>query len=117
VILAYGTNDILIAEAEPIEVADAYTRLQRRARGGGVDVFVALTPPVQPANGEINGKIVELNELLAERFRSSRLIDFWSGMQPADYLDNVHLGASGHAKRATAAVNALAAAAGSAEAP
>jgi hypothetical protein len=98
-------------------VADAYARLQRRARGGGVDVFVALTPPVQPAHADANGQIVALNELLATRFRSSRLIDFWSGMELEDYVDSVHLGASGHAKRAAAAWKVLSAAAGTAEAP
>jgi lysophospholipase L1-like esterase len=117
VILAYGTNDIVFAHAAPKDVAHAYARLRHRARAYGIDVFVALTPPVQPPVRDVNPQIVELNALLAELFPSSRIIDFWSGMSPEDYEDGVHFRESGHAKRARAAWEALSAAAGPAEAP
>jgi alpha-tubulin suppressor-like RCC1 family protein len=117
VILAYGTNDLVFARASPEEVGQAYARLRRRARAAGVDVFAALTPPVQPSAREINAEIVELNELVAQLFPESRIIDFWSDMSPEDYVDAVHLGESGHAKRALAAREALSAAAGPAEEP
>jgi alpha-tubulin suppressor-like RCC1 family protein/lysophospholipase L1-like esterase len=117
VILAYGTNDLLFAGAAPKDVGHAYSRLRQRARAAGVDVFAALTPPVQPSAQDINPQILELNELLAELFPGSRIIDFWSDMSPEDYVDAVHLGESGHAKRARAAWDALSAAAGPAEAP
>jgi alpha-tubulin suppressor-like RCC1 family protein len=117
VILAYGTNDLLSAGAAPRDVGSAYVRLRQRARAAGVDVFAALTPPVQPSARDVNSRILELNGLLAELFPSARIIDFWSDMSPEDYVDDVHLGASGQAKRARAAWRALSAAAGSAEAP
>jgi len=117
VILAYGTNDLLISGAQPKDVAYAYARLRQRARAAGVDVFVALTPPVRPPVRDVNPEIVELNALLAELFRGSRTIDFWSGMSPEDFVDGLHFGESGHAKRALAARNVLSAAAGPAEAP
>jgi lysophospholipase L1-like esterase len=117
VILAYGTNDLLFAGAAPKDVSYAYARLLERARAAGVEVFAALTPPVQPSAKDINPQILELNELLAELFPSARIIDFWSDMTPEDYVDAVHLGESGQAKRARAARDALSAAAGPAEAP
>jgi alpha-tubulin suppressor-like RCC1 family protein len=117
VILAYGTNDLLFAGAAPKDVARAYSRLRDRAHAAGVDVFAALTPPVQPPARDINPEIAELNGLLAELFPSSRIIDFWSDMTPEDYRDAVHLGESGQDKRARAARVALFAAAAPAEAP
>jgi len=117
VILAYGTNDLLSAGAKPEDVGRAYSRLRERAHAAGVDVFAALTPPVQPPARDINPEIAELNELLAELFPSSRIIDFWSDMSPEDYVDAVHLGDSGQAKRARAARDALLSAAGPPEAP
>jgi len=116
-ILAYGTNDLVFAGASPEDVVRAYARLRRRARAAGADVFAALTPPVQPSARAINSEIAELNELLAELFPSARIIDFWSDMLPEDYVDALHLGESGNAKRARAARDALSAAAGAAEAP
>jgi lysophospholipase L1-like esterase len=117
VILAYGTNDLVSAEAEPMDVVRAYAWLRQRARAAGVDVFIALTPPVQPPESDLNGEVVALNERLAELFPGSRIVDFWSRMTPEDYADSVHLAPSGHAKRALAAWKALSAAAGAAEAP
>lgn len=116
VILAYGTNDLLTGGATPKDVGFAYSQLRQRARAAGVDAFVALTPPVQPSAQDINSQILELNELLAELFPPTRIIDFWSDMSPEDYVDDVHLGASGQDKRARAAWSALSAA-GPAEAP
>jgi lysophospholipase L1-like esterase len=117
VILAYGTNDLLIARSPPEEVALAYGRLRQRARSAGVDVFVALTPPVEPPIRDVNPEVRELNSMIAKLFPASRIIDFWSGMAPEDYTDGLHLDASGHAKRALAAWRVLSAAAAPAEAP
>jgi lysophospholipase L1-like esterase len=117
VILAYGTNDLLIARSPPEEVALAYERLRRRARTAGVEVFVALTPPVQPPIRDINADVGELNAVIAKLFPASRIIDFWSGMSPEDFTDGVHFEASGHAKRALAAWKVLSAAADPSEAP
>jgi alpha-tubulin suppressor-like RCC1 family protein len=109
VVLAYGTNDLAMVKASPVEVADAYSRLRQRARAAGADVFVALTPPIQPAPGGINVKVVELNQILRDRFPPDRVIDFWSRMVPADFADQVHLVDSGQEKRAHAAWEALSA--------
>jgi alpha-tubulin suppressor-like RCC1 family protein len=117
VILAYGTNDLLRAGAAPKDVGEAYARLRARARAAGVDVFAALVPPVRPLIPDINPQILELNELLAELFPAERIVDFWSDMTPEDYADGLHLDASGQAKRARAAADALSAAAGPAGAP
>jgi|GEM_PF-1008789 len=111
VILAYGTNDLSMVKASPEEIANAYSRLRQRARAAGVDVFVALTPPIQPASDLINRSVAELNALLRSRFPSDRVIDFWSGMRPEDFADSVHLVASGQEKRARAAWESLSAAA------
>jgi alpha-tubulin suppressor-like RCC1 family protein len=116
VILAYGTNDLVFAGASPEDVARAYARLRERARAAGIDAFAALTPPVQPPERAVNSAIAELNGLLAEVFPDSRIVDFWSDMSPEDYVDALHLGESGQAKRARAARDALVAA-GPAEAP
>ena len=107
VVFAYGTNDLLMAKASPVEVANAYSRLRQRARVAGVDVFVALTPPTQPMPGGINDKVAELNTILRSRFPSDRVIDFWSELLPEDYADSVHLVDSGQEKRARAAWEAL----------
>jgi alpha-tubulin suppressor-like RCC1 family protein len=107
VVFAYGTNDLLRAKASPVEVANAYSRLRQRARVVGVDVFVALTPPIQPMPGGINDKVAELNTILRSRFPSDRIIDFWSEMLPEDYADSVHLIDSGQEKRARAAWETL----------
>jgi len=103
VVLAYGTNDLSMVKASPVEIADAYSRLRQLARAAGADVFVALTPPIQPAQGGINAQVVEINELLRDRFPSDRVIDFWSGMTRRDFADSVHLVGSGQEKRARAA--------------
>ncbi|MBW2667341.1 MAG: hypothetical protein JRE13_13705 [Deltaproteobacteria bacterium] len=111
VVFAYGTNDMAMVKASPVEVANAYSRLRQRARGAGVDVFIALTPPIQPAPGGINDQVAELNTMLRNRFPSDRVIDFWSGMMPEDFADSVHLVDSGQEKRARAAWEVISAAA------
>jgi len=94
-----------------VEVANAYSRLRQRARVAGVDVFVALTPPIQPMPGGINDKVAELNTMLRSRFPSDRVIDFWSGVADPDGRippeldsgDGVHLNDDAHAILADAA--------------
>jgi hypothetical protein len=100
-----------MAKASPVEVANAYSRLRQRARAAGADVFVALTPPIQPAPDGINDEVVELNTMIRSRFPADRVIDFWSGMMPDDFADSVHLVDSGQQKRARAAWGVLSAAA------
>jgi alpha-tubulin suppressor-like RCC1 family protein len=115
VILAYGTNDLVRVRAAPAEVAAAQARLRARAHAADVDVFVALTPPTR--NGAEAAEIAELNDLLAQQLPASRIIDFASGFDDADFFDEVHFGERGHDKRARAAWAALSAAAGPVEAP
>jgi alpha-tubulin suppressor-like RCC1 family protein/lysophospholipase L1-like esterase len=110
VVFAYGTNDLAMAKAKPLEIANAYSRLRQRARIAGVDVFVALTPPIQTPGG-INLAVDEINRLLRSRFPADRVIDFWSGILPEDFADSVHLTDSGQEKRARAAWETLSAAA------
>jgi alpha-tubulin suppressor-like RCC1 family protein/lysophospholipase L1-like esterase len=107
VILAYGTNDLLFAKASPVEVANAISRLRQRAHGHGLDVFVALVPPIQPGAGGGLADVAALNAILRERFPASRVVDFHTGMDPADFQDGVHLGPGGQRKRAEAAWEAL----------
>lgn len=111
VVFAYGTNDLLIAKAEPVDVANAVSQLRQRARAAGVEVFVALTPPTLPLASVFNERIDALNGMLRSRFPADRVIDFWTGMTPDDFADNVHFNDSGQRKRARAAWEVLSAAA------
>ena len=107
VLLAYGTNDLL-AGVEVGEIVRAYELHEQRALEDGVEVFVALTPPLRAPQSRLAGRVEALNEALRAAFRPDRIVDFFSGIEPGDFLDDLHLGDSGQAKRARAAAEALA---------
>jgi lysophospholipase L1-like esterase len=111
VIAAYGTNDLLIAHASPDEVILAYRRFRERSRAAGVDFFVASTPPTRNPAHSAAAAIEDLNRRIAEAFDSSEIVDFSTDLEPDDYVDELHLGDSGQAKRARAAWKVLRAAA------
>lgn len=106
VILAYGTNDVL-ADVAAEEIVAAYRQLAQRAREAGVAPFIALTPPLQPASGAENTRILVLNRALREAFEPARVIDFHAGFDPAHFSDRLHLNESGQARRARLAADAL----------
>jgi lysophospholipase L1-like esterase len=114
VILAYGSNDVRLRGVTPTQVGHAYAQLWQRGHEAGIDVFVALTPPTHNGKHQVDAAIVELNEKLRQIFPEDRVIDFWSGFAPGDFFDEVHLGESGHARRAQLAWDVLRAAAGDA---
>jgi lysophospholipase L1-like esterase len=106
-ILAFGTND-LRQGATPQAVVDAYAKAKFRIEATGARCLIALTPPThppQPAAG--NDAIRDLNTRLQAAFPGD-IVDFWSGMTPADYKeDGLHVNVAGHAKRAASARDAL----------
>ena len=77
----------------------------------GLQSFFALVPPIYPPAVPIAGEtfdpneaIVALNARLQQAFPSPGPIDFYSGMQPADYRpDGLHLADAGQRKRMQAA--------------
>jgi len=111
VIAAYGTNDLVIADASPEEIVLAYQGFRTRAHAAGVDFFVALTPPARTDAYEKNASVEALNEGIAEAFDPTEVIDFRTDVQPEDFVDELHLGDSGQVKRARAARKVLEAAA------
>jgi alpha-tubulin suppressor-like RCC1 family protein len=112
VIAAFGTND-LREGLPPAQVAGAYWALRQRTAEHGVAFFAALTPPILTPEGDEDPRseaVRVLNEALADLFPAERRIDFASGYAPRDYVDGVHLAASGQERRARAALAALQAA-------
>ena len=125
VILAFGTNDLLLgfAVADGLgvsmdgslldRVVDNYLSLRKVARDAGRRTFVASTPPLatqnRPFYEPVNPLVAELNRRLREAFSPAELIDFDSTMDEAtDYRDAYHLNVVGQAKRAVAACKTLA---------
>ena len=108
-LIAYGTNDYLLGVADaPSDVVEAYRNRVATAREAGVLSFVALAPPLNPADDPGNEWLEELNALLLEEFPGA--IDFWSPMEPHEYLDRAHMNELGHADRAAEALATLTAA-------
>jgi lysophospholipase L1-like esterase len=112
VVMAYGTNDLLIARASPEEVVAAYRSFRTRAHAAGVDFFVALASPLLRELDSSGTGVEILNAEIAKAFHEKEIIDFFSDMQPDDYEDEIHLRDSGQAKRAAAAWKVLKAASG-----
>jgi lysophospholipase L1-like esterase len=123
VVLAFGTNDILPESgSDPSQIVDDYNRVWRRARANDVLALVATTPPVlrHARSGEHRRSLAAIemtNEGLRETFAPRHVVDFHVGVAPDDFLDDLHLGASGMEKRAEAARRALLALAESAPMP
>lgn len=110
VILAYGTND-LTAYGFPVRsVFKAIKRIRRQFRRRGVDVFVATVPPIFARDGTPSSAdtvIRELNDRIRLAFPGS-YVEFYDGMTyPDDYSDTMHMNASGHARRAAAALQRI----------
>lgn len=106
VIFAFGTNDLL-ADVSSAEIVAAYRSHALLTYEAGALPFVALAPPVQPASHPLNARVGELNGALRVAFEPEQLIDFWSGFGALDFTDALHLGDSGHERRAQAAAAVL----------
>jgi hypothetical protein len=108
-VLAFGTNDlrpITNALATPQQLVAAYQAHARKLQAGGVPlVLIALTPPtVPPSPASDLPRIDAANALLRRTFAADTLLDFSTGIVPADYgyrdeHDGVHIGQSGQRKR------------------
>jgi len=113
VILAFGTNDVILGCDAEATLA-AYHRMVARIALDGREALVALVPPFLPPNTNrprhpLDDRIDALNERLRREFRSAQIVDFASGMEPADYFaDGVHIRPGGQLKHAEAARAALA---------
>ncbi len=117
VVLAFGTNDLRAITNElatPEQLVAAYQAHERKLRAGGVPlVLIALTPPtVPPSPASDLPRIDAANALLRRTFPADRLLDFSTGMVPADYgyrgeHDGVHIGQSGQRKRMETAYRRL----------
>ena len=104
VILAYGTND-LRRHIPPAEVVEHYEHLAERAKKAGVErVLVALTPPMHPKTVDKSPEVLELNELIREKFPPEERVDFFTGFDLKRDLapDGIHFSEAGHEKRADA---------------
>jgi len=113
VILAFGTNDVILGCDAEATLA-AYRRMLARIALDGREGLVALVPPFLPPRPRRrrhpwDDRIDALNERLRREFRSTQIVDFASGMERADYFaDGVHIRPSGQLKRAEATRAALA---------
>lgn len=110
VLIALGTNDIVMLR-NPAEVAvDALLALRDQAVAANADVFVATIPPTYTGEDteHFNQQIDAANALLAQRLPANRLIDFHSNMPKEDFdARGLHLNREGQEKRAAAADAAL----------
>ena len=68
---------------------------------------MALTPPLQPASSDANGRVLALNRALRDAFDPTRVIDFHTGFAPEQFSDRLHLNEIGQARRARLAAAAL----------
>src|SRR5262249_7966826 len=90
VVLAFGTNDlrpIRNKTAPPEQLVPTYQAHARKLGRGGVPlVLIALPPPpVPPSPASDLPRIDAANDLLRRTFPASGLLDFATGMVPADY--------------------------------
>lgn len=108
VILALGTNDLMMRSAE--ETLPAFVDAVATIEAEHVLPLVALVPPFQASPSGLaarNAEVERLNRLLEARF-PGRTVDFFSAMTQGDYdPDGVHLNDRGQEKRAEAAWAAL----------
>ena len=104
-ILAFGTNDILRLHKTPAEIVACYQAVTTAA--GVRSVFVALSPPVLGQYAGSESQIEAMNAAIVAAIPANHVIDFFSGMTPELYIDELHLNDTGQALRAQRAVTAL----------
>jgi lysophospholipase L1-like esterase len=108
VILAFGTNDIVLLDRTPEEIAAAYAENVATAEAAGVRAFIALTPPMLgDFTGAIDPRRAATNDLLLRTFPADRIIDFYSTMLPEQFADQIHADDHAQVERARKAYERL----------
>ena len=107
VVFAFGTNDVRAGRSTE-DIVAAYRAAVERTNRARVLAFVALAPPIYSPQPDHRAAIEGLNAALRHAFPPVPIVDFWTGMTPADYdPDGLHLNDAGQRKRAEAALRAL----------
>lgn len=107
VVLAFGTNDVRFGRTTH-EIVAAYRAAMARVAAHGATAWVALAPPIFPPEPDRAAAIEALNAALRADVPAPNLVDFATGMTPADFEpDGLHPNLAGQRKRAAAALRVL----------
>jgi len=113
VIVAFVTNDVILGCTEDATLT-ALHALARTIEQSGAVPLIALAPPILPEGTSAtvtgwNAKLDEINGRVRAEFPARQLVDFASGLQPADFMvDGIHVRGDVQARRAEAARTTLA---------
>jgi lysophospholipase L1-like esterase len=113
VIVAFVTNDVVLGCTVEATLA-ALHALARTIEASGAVPLIALGPPILPPGTSAtvtgwNAKLDEINARVRAEFPARQLVDFASGLGPADFMmDGIHVSGDVQARRAEAARATLA---------